>query len=49
MYVLIACGVGSMYVRILGMPTDLYLYTQFAGLLALVCGIASIIHWVTLE
>lgn len=49
MYVLIVLGIIATYASVRGASLDLYPYIQAAGALALVCGIASIVHWLKLE
>jgi phosphatidylglycerophosphate synthase len=49
MYVVIGLGLVSMYSEIHGRDLDLYLYTQIAGILALLFGVASIIHFQRLK
>jgi phosphatidylglycerophosphate synthase len=49
MYLTIVLGLASMYVRIREIPVDLYSYIQGSATLALLCGIASIIHFYTLK
>jgi phosphatidylglycerophosphate synthase len=49
MYLMIILGFMSMYIEIKGFSVDLYGYIQGAALLALICGIASIIHYLRLK
>ena len=49
MYLLTVLGFAQMYSSIRAASLDLYPYIQVTAIMALVCGIASIIHWLRLE
>lgn len=49
MYMTIAFGIANMYASIKGLSLNLYVYTQVAATLALLCGLASIVHYCKLR
>jgi len=49
MYLLIITGLGSMYGAINGILINFYPFLQTIAILALLCGVASIIHWLKIE
>ena len=49
MYLLTLLGLTQMYANIRTFSLDLYSYMQLTAVMALLCGVASIVHWLRLE